>query len=190
MENKANPLENNELEENPTTEAIDSTSVENTAEEAESPIEVLSETDKLKLEAADWKDKYVRLYAEFENYRQRTAKEKISMIGTASEGLMKDLLPVIDDFERSLKAMELATDVAAIKEGVDLVYNKLLKTLTQKGLKPMESFGMPFDAELQEAITQFPAADPSQVGIVIDEVEKGYTLNEKTIRFAKVIIGA
>lgn len=148
------------------------------------------ELEKLRTEAADWKDKYIRLYAEFENFRQRTSKEKLALIGTATEGLMTELLPVIDDFERSLKAMEQATDVASLKEGVELVFHKLVKTLNNKGLKPMESIGKPFDADSHEAITQIPAPDPSQKGLVLDEVEKGYQLQDKTIRYAKVVIGA
>jgi molecular chaperone GrpE len=190
MGKKGNPLENNELKQDETTEIMENQAEETPVDSTESQVEEASETDKLKAEAADWKDKYVRLYAEFENYRQRTSKEKIALIGTATEGLMKDLLPVIDDFERSLKAIESASDIASLKEGVDLVYQKLFKTLSQKGLKAMESIGQPFDAELQEAITQFPAPTPEQKGQVIDEVEKGYTLNDKTIRFAKVISGA
>jgi len=190
MENKDIPLDNSELDQNINTETLDETQVDETVEAAEIPVVELSESDKLRIEAADWKDKYVRLYAEFENYRQRTSKEKIALISTASEGLMIDLLPVIDDFERSLKAIETAQDLSSLKEGVELVYGKLVKTLTQKGLKTMESIGQPFDAEFQEAITQFPAPTPEQKGKVIDEVEKGYTLNEKPIRFAKVVIGA
>ena len=114
----------------------------------------------------------------------------MNLISTASEGLMIDLLPVMDDFERTLKAIETSTDIQSLKEGVELVFHKFQKTLSQKGLKAMESVGKPFDAELQEAITQFPAPTPEQKGQVIDEVEKGYTLNDKTIRFAKVVIGS
>lgn len=164
--------------------------VEENGTSVESENKVESELDKLKNEAADWKDKYIRLYAEFENFRQRTSKEKLALISTATEGLMIEILPVIDDFERSMKAMETASEINSLREGVELVYHKLLKTLNQKGLKPMESIGKPFDAEFQEAITQIPAADPTQKGIVVDEVEKGYTLNDKTIRFAKVVIGS
>ncbi|HRH34377.1 MAG TPA: nucleotide exchange factor GrpE [Catalimonadaceae bacterium] len=164
--------------------------VEENGTSVESENKVESELDKLKNEAADWKDKYIRLYAEFENFRQRTSKEKLALISTATEGLMIEILPVIDDFERSMKAMETASEINSLREGVELVYHKLLKTLNQKGLKPMESIGKPFDAEFQEAITQIPAADPTQKGNVIDEVEKGYTLNDKTIRFAKVVIGS
>jgi molecular chaperone GrpE len=149
-----------------------------------------SENEKLRAEAADWKDKYLRLYAEFENFRSRTSREKVALISTASEGLMKDLLPVLDDFERSLKAMETAADVQSLREGVDLVFHKFTGILQQKGLKPMDAIGKPFDADFHEAITQFPALDSSQKGLVIEEVEKGYSLHEKTIRFAKVVIGA
>ena len=149
-----------------------------------------SENEKLRAEAADWKDKYLRLYAEFENFRSRTSREKVALISTASEGLMKDLLPVLDDFERSLKAMESAADVQSLREGVDLVFHKFTGILQQKGLKPMDAIGKPFDADFHEAITQFPAPDSSQKGLVIEEVEKGYSLHEKTIRFAKVVIGA
>jgi len=190
MEHKDISLENNDLTQEQTQEILDGNESSETADPSEETVNELSEAEKSKIEAADWKDKYVRLYAEFENYRQRTSKEKLSLISTASENLMVELLPVIDDFERSLKAIETSSDVQSLKEGVDLVYQKFVKTLSQKGLKPMESIGKPFDAELQEAITQFPAPTPEQKGQVIDEVEKGYTLNEKTIRFAKVIIGA
>ena len=118
MGKKGNPLENNELKQDETTEIMENQAEETPVDSTESQVEEASETDKLKAEAADWKDKYVRLYAEFENYRQRTSKEKIALIGTATEGLMKDLLPVIDDFERSLKAIESASDIASLKEGV------------------------------------------------------------------------
>jgi molecular chaperone GrpE len=151
---------------------------------------VVSELEKAVAESAEWKDKYLRLYAEFDNFRQRTSREKLALVGTATEGLMSELLPVVDDFERSLKAMETARDVESLREGVDLVYQKLMKVLARKGLKAMESIGQPFDAELHEAITQIPAPAEEQKGHVLDEIEKGYSLNEKTIRFAKVVIGA
>lgn len=180
-----NTLDPQEMEgtENPT---LSEEKTENQEETTDSN----GELDKLKAEAADWKDKYIRLYAEFENFRHRTSKEKLALIGTATEGLMTELLPVIDDFERSMKAMEQATDVASLKEGVELVFHKLIKTLNNKGLKSMESVGKPFDADNHEAITQIPAPDPSQKGLVLDEVEKGYLLQDKTIRYAKVVIGA
>ncbi|MGL4631502.1 MAG: nucleotide exchange factor GrpE [Leadbetterella sp.] len=163
---------------------------QNTTSETVDPVELEEEDAVIKLEKelGELKDKYLRLYSEFDNFRKRTAKERIDTIMTASEGLMKDLLPVVDDFERAQKSTENATDLTAVKEGIDLIYNKLKNTLTQKGLKPMESIGQTFDVELHECITQFAASD-EQKGKIIDEVEKGYFLNEKVIRYAKVVVG-
>lgn len=141
-------------------------------------------------ELAELKDKYLRLYADFENFRRRTAKEKLELIGNANEGLLKALIPVVDDFERAMQSMEKTDDIAAVKEGVTLIYNKLFKTLEGKGLKPMVSKGESFNADLHESITQFPAPTDDQKGKVIEEVEKGYYLNDKVIRFAKVIVGS
>jgi molecular chaperone GrpE len=151
--------------------------------------EMLSETQKLESEIAEAKDKYIRLYSEFDNFRRRTAKEKIETIMNATEGLMKELLPVMDDFERAQKSMETTEDIKAIKEGIDLIFNKLQKTLQAKGLKAMESKDQTFDVELHECITQFAAGDDKK-GLVIDEVEKGYYLNDKVIRYAKVVVGS
>ena len=153
------------------------------------PAEASSATDKTTSELAELKDKYLRLYADFENFRRRTAKEKLDMINSASESLLKSLIPVIDDFERAKQSMDSTDDITAVKEGVDLIYAKFTKTLESKGLKPMVSKGEPFDADLHESITQFPAPSPELKGKVIDEVEKGYYLNDKVIRFAKVIVG-
>ena len=190
MKNNANPLEDKELNSTESTTTVETETNEPTAEAAAEPIAEATDLEKLRLEAADWKDKYVRLYAEFENFRHRTAKERLALIGTATENLMAELLPIIDDFERTQKALESAADIESLKEGIALVFHKMMKTLTQKGLKAMDSVGQPFDPELQEAITQFPAPTPEQKGKVMDVVEKGYTLNDKTIRFAKVVIGA
>lgn len=151
--------------------------------------EMLSETQKLESEIAEAKDKYIRLYSEFDNFRRRTAKEKIETVMNATEGLMKELLPVMDDFERAQKSMETTEDIKAIKEGIDLIFNKLQKTLQAKGLKAMESKDQTFDVELHECITQFAAGDDKK-GLVIDEVEKGYYLNDKVIRYAKVVVGS
>ncbi|GAB3947467.1 nucleotide exchange factor GrpE [Spirosoma harenae] len=149
-----------------------------------------SDRDRTGSELAELKDKYLRLYADFENFRRRTAKEKLDLIGNANEGVLKALIPVVDDFERAMQSMENTDDVAALKEGVALIYNKLFKTLEGKGLKPMASKGEPFNADLHESITQFPAPSDDLKGKVIDEVEKGYYLNDKVIRFAKVIVGS
>lgn len=141
-------------------------------------------------EVAELKEKYLRLYADFENFRRRTAREKLDLISNASEDMLKALIPVVDDFDRARQAMEKTDDVAVVKEGVEIIYNKLHKTLEGKGLKPMVSVGQPFDADLHESITQFPAPSDDLRGKVIDETEKGYYLNNKVIRFAKVIVGS
>lgn len=149
-----------------------------------------SELEKLKAEAKEATDKYVRLYAEFDNFKRRTSKERIELLQTAGKDVIVSLLPVIDDFERALKSMETATDVGAVKEGIVLVSNKLKNILQQKGLKSMDAKGQVFDADIHEAITNIPAPADELKGKVIDEVEKGYYLNDKVIRFAKVVVGA
>lgn len=128
-------------------------------------------------------------YADFDNAKKRMAKEKLELILTASKDVLKDLLPVLDDFERAQKAVANSTDVNAVKEGLNLVHSKLVNTVSSKGLKAMESIGADFDVNHHEAITEIPAPTPEQVGKVIDEVEKGYFLNDKIIRFAKVVVG-
>jgi len=143
----------------------------------------------LKKELEELRDKYVRLYADFDNAKKRMAKERLELILTASKDVVKDLLPVLDDFERAQKAVENTADVTAVKEGLTLVQTKLINTLSSKGLKAMESVGKDFDVNNHEAITEIPAATPEQAGKVIDEVEKGYFLNDKIIRFAKVVVG-
>lgn len=184
-----NPQNDKDLEQDEPTTLLESELAE-AADEAASEQSEPNDLEKSKAEAADWRDKYVRLYAEFDNFRNRTAKEKIALIGTANEDLMKDLLPIVDDFERSLKAMESSTDVNSLKEGVNLVFHKLMKTMNQRGLQAVESIGKPFNSDHQEAITQIPVEDPAQKGMVVDEIEKGYQLRDKTIRHAKVVIGA
>ncbi len=160
---------------------------ENEVVEAEA-FEMTAE-EKLKIELAEMKDKYLRLYADFENFRRRTAKERLELISTANADMMKNILPVVDDFERAIKSFDETTEVKPLKEGVDLIYQKLYKTLESKGLKPMKTVGLPFDAELHESIAQYPAPNPELKGMVVDEVEKGYFLNDKVIRYAKVVVG-
>ena len=137
----------------------------------------------------DFKDKYIRLYSEFENYRKRTAREKIDIITNASENVLKEIIPVLDDFERAITNNEKVEDLSIIKEGFELIHNKMYKTLTNQGLKPMDSIGKSFDPDIHEAITKIPAPKNKMKGKVMDVIEKGYTLNEKVIRFAKVVIG-
>jgi len=150
----------------------------------------ISEVDQLTTEIEEHKDKYLRLYSEFDNFRRRTAKEKMELTKTATEELAVSLLSVVDDFERSLKAFENEQN-STFKEGVELVYQKLVKILEQRGVKAMEiKGGDHFDAEVHEAISQIPAPNKKLVGKIVDVVEKGYFLNDKVVRFAKVVTGA
>ena len=142
----------------------------------------------LKKQVDEYKDKHLRLYADFDNFKKRNAKERLDLILTAGKDVIQDLLPILDDFERATKALENTTDVAAVKEGMSLIHNKLIKTLEAKGLKPIDSVGQEFNVEKHEAITEIQAA-PEMAGKVIDQVEKGYYLNDKIIRFAKVVVG-
>jgi len=154
------------------------------------PVVELSVEEKLQLENSALNDKYLRLFAEFDNYKRRTQKERVELLQTAGKDVVVSLLPVLDDFERALKATENATEVSAIREGVMLVQTKLKSILSQKGLKEMESINTIFDTDIHEAITKIPAPSDDLKGKVVDELEKGYTLNDKVIRFAKVVVGA
>jgi len=143
----------------------------------------------LKAELEQANDRYLRLYAEFDNYKRRTSKERVELMQSAGREVIGSLLTVLDDFDRALKMMETANDVPAIVEGIELISQKLKKILQQQGLKEMEVIGQPFDADFQEAITNIPTPDKSMKGKVIDEVEKGYYLNDKVLRYAKVVVG-
>ena len=137
----------------------------------------------------DQKDKYLRLSAEFDNYRKRTMKEKAELILNGGEKTISTILPVVDDFERALKNMETATDVAAVKEGVELIYNKFMAVLAQDGVKVIETKDKPLDTDYHEAIAVVPAPDKALKGKILDCVQTGYTLNDKVIRHAKVVVG-
>ncbi|UXX80262.1 nucleotide exchange factor GrpE [Reichenbachiella carrageenanivorans] len=167
---------------------------ENTVENEETkeePKEELSAEEKLQAEVSESKDKYLRLYSEFENFRRRTSKEKLELISSANESLLQALLPVLDDFERAEQSITEEADIKSVKEGVDLIYNKFKSILEQKGIKKIEADkGSEFDVEYHEAITQIPAPEESLKGKIVDVVEKGYQLNDKVIRFAKVVTGA
>jgi molecular chaperone GrpE len=160
------------------------------AQQEETTEEAPSAEDKFKEELSQANDKYLRLYAEFDNFRRRTIKEREEARKTEGKELIVALLPVLDDFERALRATENATEVAPVREGVILIQNKLKNILTQKGLKEMQSIGAEFNADIHEAITSIPAPTDDLKGKVIDEMEKGYELNERVVRFAKVIVGA
>jgi len=153
-------------------------------------VEEVSPEEKLRAELKEANDKYLRLYAEFDNYKRRTNKERIELLQSAGKDVLVSLLPIADDFDRAIKYMNTSSDLEAVKEGIVLVSSKFKTTLTQKGVKEMESIGTTFDADLHEAITNIPAPSEDMKGKVIDEVEKGYFLNDKVIRFAKVVVGS
>ncbi|MEJ5960711.1 nucleotide exchange factor GrpE [Pedobacter immunditicola] len=190
------PLAGNQAEEQVNVEqsneeaTIDQT--ENTTEEASlpGPPPEISPVEKLEEEITVLNDKYLRLFAEFDNYKRRTQRERAELLQTAGKDVITSLLTVLDDFDRANKAMENTADVVAVQEGIQLIYNKLKNLLSQKGLKEMESINTPFDTDLHEAITKIPAPNEEAKGKVLDVLEKGYTLNDKVIRFAKVVVGS
>ncbi len=145
----------------------------------------------LENELATVNDKYLRLYSEFDNFRKRTLREKIELSKTASADVITTLLTVIDDLERAIKAHSAAGESAsALTEGITLIYNKMINLLGQQGLEPIKSLGEEFNTDFHEAVTNIPAEDPEMKGKVVDEILKGYTLNGKVIRFAKVVVGS
>jgi molecular chaperone GrpE len=186
MKKEEEPIvENNQVDidtENTQTDSKEATPIETVIE--------LSVEEKLQQENAALNDKYLRLFAEFDNYKRRTQKERVELLQTAGKDVVVSMLPVLDDFERALKATENATEVNAIRDGIMLVQTKLKNILSQKGLKEMESLNTVFDTDIHEAITKIPAPSDDLKGKVVDELEKGYTLNDKVIRFAKVVVGA
>ena len=177
--------------ENPVTENFDINSDENIrgTSHLNNEMNDEGEMEKLNNELEEQKDKYLRLVAEFDNFKRRNAKERMELIQTAGREVITSMLDVLDDCERAEKQIQSTTDIAQIKEGVQLVFNKLRTTLQSKGLKPMESIHTDFDVEKHEAITEIPAPNEELIGKVLDDVTKGYYLNDKLIRFAKVVIG-
>lgn len=168
----------------------------NEAAAGEQPDEGTDGTDTLTAEYEELKQKYEKLnkdyllsLADFDNYRKRTLREKAELLKSGGEQCMKNILPIIDDFERGLASVEQSADVTAVKEGIVLIYNKFIKYLEQQGVKAIETKDADFTTELHEAVTTFPASDPEQKGKVIDCVQKGYKLNDKVIRYAKVVVG-
>ncbi len=145
--------------------------------------------EKIQAELEEQKDKYIRLFAEFDNYKRRSAKERIELIQTAGKEVITSLLDVVDDSERAEKQLQTSNDLEQIKKGVELVFGKLRSILQVKGLKAMESINTNFDVEKHEAITEIPAPSANLKDKVVDEVQKGYYLNDKIIRFAKVVVG-
>lgn len=181
-----------ELQQEETQTEAQNAEVESQNAEEEQPAKEETPEDKiaaLQAELEKSQKEYLFLMAEFDNYRKRTVKEKAELIKNGGEKAMLGLLPVIDDFERAIDAIDKSSDVESLKEGVDLIYNKFMKYLESQQVKPMESTGTDFDADIYEAVTTFPAPDESMKGKVIDTVQKGYTINEKVLRHAKVVVG-
>jgi molecular chaperone GrpE len=148
-----------------------------------------SQEEILQKKVDELNDKYLRLYSEFDNFKRRTAKERIELFSTAGKDILTDLLPVLDDMDRAIKGNKTLDDVEEVKKGLELIHNKFFNILEQKGLKPFKSIGEIFDPEIHDALTKIPASKKKDKGKVIDEIEKGYKLNEKVIRFAKVVVG-
>lgn len=171
------------------TKEMNTEAAEVNEEATEAAVEISAE-EKLQQENTALNDKYLRLFAEFDNYKRRTQKERVELLQTAGKDVIISLLPVLDDFDRANKAMEAASDIASISEGVNLIHTKLKNTLAQKGLKEIESSNTVFDTDTHEAITKIPAPTEDLKGKVVDTLEKGYTLNDKVIRFAKVVVGS
>lgn len=149
----------------------------------------MSEILLLKEQLEEQKDKYVRLYADFDNYKKRMARERLELIDSAGKDIIGSMLPVLDDFERAMKNMENTQDLNALKDGISLIQQKLNQIMQSKGLKSFASIGEKFDVEKHEALTEIPATTEEQKGIVLDEMEKGYLLGDKIIRYAKVVVG-
>lgn len=196
MDSKEKETNNEEVlkaQDTPNENVEETAAGQETSDEMKAPLskeeELTQELEKANAEIEDQKDKYLRLSAEFDNYRKRTMKEKAELILNGGEKCINSILPVVDDFERALKNMETATDVAAVKEGIELIYNKFLNVLGQNGVKVIETKEQPLDTDYHEAVAVIPAPDETQKGKILDCVQTGYTLNDKVIRHAKVVVG-
>jgi molecular chaperone GrpE len=188
--NESNPLEDGEESSMQDEQLVPETSA--MSEEPLSPEQIdpeLNETDGWKQKYQEMNDKYLRLYSEFDNFRKRSAREQVELRKTASADIFTAILPILDDFDRAAKAMESANEVSSVIEGMQLIHTKLWKIAESKGLEVMDASGQDFDADIHQAITSIPSPDPSMKGKVVDMLEKGYSLNGKVIRFAKVVVG-
>ncbi len=175
-------MENNTQEELKNESNQDSVEVENNNGE-------MTPLEKKELEYNELHDKFIRLFSEFDNFKKRTAKEKLELTFTAGADILKEILPTMDDFERAIANNEKTDDLAQVKEGFNLIYNKLNANLTKKGLVVMDPKGLAFDSDKHEALTQIPAPTEDMKGKVVDVIEKGYSINDKILRFAKVVVG-
>ena len=177
-ENANETIENNACEEN--NEQTEETKAEQTPEERIAELEA---------QIANEKKEYLFLMAEFDNFRKRSAKEKVELIKNGGEKAMRDILPIIDDFDRAIQANASTDDIDALREGVNIIYNKFIKYLESNGVKEMKTTGETFDADIHEAVTTFPAPSEDLKGKIIDTVQKGYSINDKVLRHAKVVVG-
>lgn len=188
--NESNPLEDGEESSMQDEQLVPETSA--MSEEPLSPEQIdaePNETDGWKQKYQETNDKYLRLYSEFDNFRKRSAREQVELRKTASADIFTAILPILDDFDRAAKAMESANEVSSVIEGMQLIHTKLWKIAESKGLEVMDASGQDFDADIHQAITSIPSPDPSMKGKVVEMLEKGYSLNGKVIRFAKVVVG-
>lgn len=183
---KAQQVDNNKLQDS---KEMDITSEKEQVEGNGSEDKSENKINELEQKAKEWHDKYLRLSAEFDNYRKRTLKEKADLLRLANEDLLKDILPVVDDFERGMDSMDKSQDVDALKEGVHLIHKRFLEFLKQKGIKEIEAKDQEFDIDFHEAMTKIPAPSKDLKGKVVDVIEKGYILNDKVVRYAKVVVG-
>lgn len=180
----------NENDENQEQETVEQVTSENERDqEVDNSSSELSDLEKKELEYRELHDKYIRLFSEFDNFRKRTAKEKLELTMSAGGDVIKQIIPILDDFERAIANNEKSEDLNVVKEGFTLIHSKIKNTLTAKGLKEMDSKGEVFDVNIHEALTQIPAPTEDLKGKVVDVIEKGYLLNDKVLRFAKVVVG-
>lgn len=186
---KVNEQNENETTDRAAHEETFSSKKESKKDKAHKKNKIEEQLEKAENEVLDLKDKHIRLQAEFDNYRKRTMKERMELLKTASESLLVNILPVIDDFDRAIQTLEAVEEQNHVKEGVSLIYNKFQEFLKQNGVKEIEAKGKDFDTDLHEAITTFPAPTEDLKGKIIDVVQKGYYLNDKVIRYSKVVIG-
>ncbi len=197
MKRKSKNVSKKKTEQNKTNEKQEQQAKETAEKDIRQDVEMETDHEKKPdTEQEDWEsryneinDKYLRLYSEFDNYRKRTIKERLDLAKTASEEVIIDLLPILDDFERAIKSTEEVKNCEPVKEGMNLIYNKLSGMLNKKGLKPIEAIGEEFDTDFHEAITYIPAPSDKLKGKIVDEVQKGYLLHDKVIRYTKVVIG-
>lgn len=185
MENRDQNAENQVFENN----TLEDTTPEPTIDTATETADQTSEVDKMSVECREWQDKYMRLVAEFDNFRKRTLKEKMDLMASGGEDAFKAIIPIVDDLERALAAMASREDIEAEREGVRLIYQKFLDTLRSKGVVPIEALGKQLDVDFHDAVAKIPAPSPEHSGAVLDVLQTGYMLKDKVLRFARVVVG-